>query len=323
MSHSDSTFKCSSHTTNGSSRQDRTLAVQIPVPETGITLAVAGVWDGHSINGEVVATIARDMTYAYFQQVAASWVARTDAEWYVELMQLFDMIHRHFEFSMGGTTASIAFCFVQADGTKSRLIHANVGDSPIYVIDKTTRANRVISADHSPDNLEEANRLQQFGSRAMYPIYMTQVPYTTRIFIADPNNAGMVMKDPSYENHNVLWAMRCSPSTVDYDPQVYFCSTTGNIAVSRAIGDYKHVPYGMSHAPCVGSTVLGDNEFVAIMSDGVTDVIQRGSLSGYLIDTIAPYESLEQALAKVTTDANQTWYARFGSADDASIAVIA
>jgi serine/threonine protein phosphatase PrpC len=316
-------IKCSSHTTDGSSRQDRILAVSIHVPETDTTVVLTAVYDGHGINGERIATTARDMTHAHFQQVTSSWIDRTDAEWTVDLTQLFETIHRSFEGSLGGSTAAIAFCFVRAEGTKSRLIHANVGDTLIYVIDKVTRTGRTISVDHSPENLDEANRLHQLGPQALTPIYMTQRPHTTPIFIADPNNAGMVMKNTRYEDRSVLWGMRCAPATVDYDPQVYLHSPAGSIAVSRALADYKHVPYGMICTPHVGSTVLDTNEFVIIASDGITDVNQRASLPGYIIDTVASSESLEVALARITTDANQTWHTRFGSADDASIAMLA
>lgn len=314
--------KFASYTTDGSSRQDRTLAIQFSIPETDITIVLIAVYDGHGINGENVATTARDMTHTYFQQVNSSWIDRTIAMWTVELTQLFNMIHRRFEGSMGGSTASIAFCFIHADGTKSRLIYANVGDSPIYAINRMTRTSHMISVDHSPQNLEEANRLHQLKSHALVPIYMTR-PYITHIFVPDPNNAGLVIKNPRCENYSILWRMQCAPSTIDYDPEMYFNSPAGNITVSRALADYKHVPYGMICTPHVGSTVLGDNEFIAIMSDGITDVNERVVLPGYIIDTIATSDSLELALVKVTTNANQTWRARFGSADDASIAVLA
>jgi len=320
---SDFIIKCSSYTTDGSSCQDRTLAVMFPVPETDTTLAIVAVWDGHGINGEVVATTARDMTHEYFQHVNHTWIERTDATWTLEFTQLFEDIHRRFQDSLGGSTASVALCFVNADGTKSRLIHANVGDSPIYVIDKVTRTGHTISVDHRPDNLDEATRLHHFGPQAMSPVYMTRKPNTTRIFIVDPKNEGMLMKNPRYENHGVLWRMGCSPTTVDYDPQTYLVSTAGNVSVSRALADFKYVPHGMTCTPHVSSTILGNTEFVAIMSDGITDVFERAVLPGYIIDTIASYESLESASGKITTDANNNWKTRFGSsADDASIAIL-
>lgn len=313
--------KCFSYTTDGSSKQDRALAVMIPVPETDTFLSLTAVWDGHSVDGETVAMVARDMTHEYFQQVTSDWIDRTDAEWTEQFTQLFAEIHSRFQWSQGGSTAAVAVCFIRADGTKSRLIHANVGDSPIYLIDKVARTGRIISVDHVPDNLDEANRLHRLGPHALLPIYITRVPFPTRIFVKDPNSAGL-MKDPHYENRSALWAMGCHPTTVDYDPTMYLRSSAGNISVSRAIGDYKHIPYGMICTPHVASTVIGDNEFVAIMSDGVTDVFQRASLPGMIVDIIENYKSLGEAIAKVTSDAIVQWHTRFGSADDASLAVL-
>jgi len=313
-------IKSSSYTTDGSSRQDCTLAFTLSVPKTDTIIAVIAVWDGHGIKGDIIATTARDLTYQYFLERDSTWIERTDAIWTHEFTQLFENIHNRFQGLSGGSTASIAFCFVQADGTKSRLIHANVGDSPIYIIDKATRSSRTISANHAPDSLEEANRLHSLGPQAMYPVYMTRLK--TRIFITDPNNQDMLIKDSRYENYDILWKMRCGVSTVDYDPQTYLVCQAGHISVSRALADFTYVPHGMICTPHVSSTVLGNNEFVAIMSDGITDVNKQATLPGYLIDTIATCESLDIALKKVTIEAHRTWLGQFGTPDDASIAVL-
>lgn len=41
-----------------------------------------------------------------------------------------------------------------------------------------------------------------------------------------------------------------------------------------------------------------------------------------IVDIIENYKSLGEAIAKVTSDAIVQWHTRFGSADDASLAVL-
>jgi serine/threonine protein phosphatase PrpC len=314
MSHS---IMCTCNTTDGTSRQDRTLAVTIPVPDTTSKMCIIGVFDGHGTYGEIAAVVASNMSHLYFEKCDASWLDRTAAQWEEEMIQLFDKIQQHFIMhgTSGGTTAAIAFFFVNADGTKSQLYHANVGDSPIMLIDIDARASRTISVDDGPDNIEAAARLRAFGPGAMVPIYTTR-PHPTRIFLPSGE------KDPYYsENHSRLWAMKCNPDTVDYDPSMYLKSYAGNISVSRSLGDLHYVPHGMIHTPHFGSTDQGDNEVVVIVSDGITDVHKRVEFPGYFVDSMTACESAEALAKKITTDANAIWADKFGTADDATVAI--
>lgn len=199
------------------------------------------VFDGHGTDGTPCAISTRDIVRKQFLE------KKTNASFHNMFKDAYKQANdalknsETIDASKSGTTA-VSLCITD-DG---RIHVANVGDSRCLIISSNKGDDRTISVltqDHSPDNISEANRIKQCG--------------------------GLVLASDQYDRNKDDKVYSSEPKRV-WSKEGKYPGT----AFTRSIGDMIADEIGVTSEPEHCSYKLGKNdEMFVIGSDGIFDFI--------------------------------------------------
>ena len=215
----------------------------------------AAVFDGHG--GSKVSSYLRSTLYSKVLQS----LPEGDGSWSTELIKnairtavkkCDDDVGQLSQWNHQGSTASVVFIsnadgnddsHDEEDGREASVVCMNVGDSRA-VLARGSGEVLELSEDHKPDRADERRRIEKLG--------------------------GSVKWHGLFHNRKPIAGTGCY-------------RINGNLALSRAVGDYSERPFVSATPDITVTTVRKGDEFICTASDGLWDVFDSQELVSFVL----------------------------------------
>ena len=283
LTDSESNMNLGTHTqfqVPGSSKQDRGKSWTL---DNNRIYAVA---DGHGVYGHIYAETAINILDNMIPNINWSKDDLTD-----DIASMYDSIEQSCIDTIsdkgGGTTLS--FCVIR-EGRD--IWTSNVGDSDIVRFNKETKEHILLTADHSPINIDEYKRINAEFPNTLFKYDKVNKSVVYRHHDIFSKVDGEIVKNPIPKSNVYYKNVMCEFATTIGDGSDY-------LAVTRSIGDFhQKSKYGVTHKPSINKySSLQEDEFLVCASDGLWDCWKFDEIVDTFKDRPDNWEDLHKSKA--------------------------
>ena len=260
-----------------------------------------GICDGHGIRGEHIAAFAIERILAHFRAKTITYTRLTQAEVNDDITMLFETIQEEIETARmtGGSTCSVVWSVIWADGRATVVNVANVGDSPVFAITSTGVVTR-LTVDHSPTNKDEVERLMK-NPGSLLSVYTGKYSTNHRSppVFRQVERDGVIHLELDTETPVALGLKKSTRSgeygTYFVNPQNVYIPTC--IAMGRSLGNNNLRCMGMISTPDLRSFPVASDAQMCIFgcSDGWMDANDEKDIGDIVRGIMSSSTTTEEA----------------------------